>query len=100
MTESGLFGSLERARKAADAVRAATEKSHRDSARDPENAPTVILAKATTKVVLDSIPVENPVIREALIRKAGEIAGGYESSAKPLPTPSGDATTTKRFKQL
>lgn len=98
MTESGFFDSLQRARKAADAVRAGTEKAREQAVLDPASSPQVILAKAATKIVLDSASVEDPATRAALIKKAEEVATGYATGGRPLPTPSGE--TPKRTKQL
>ncbi len=98
MSESGLLGSLERARKAAEAVRAGTEKARESAALDPANAPQVILAEAATRMVLESLPVQDPALTEAMIKKAGKIATGYATGGtKPLPTPS-EASSTKRTK--
>lgn len=98
MPESTLLDSIQRARKAADAVRVGTEKAREAAALDPENAPQVILAKAATKIVLDSVPMDNPAVKEALIRKAGKIAEEYVAGTKPLPTPAGDLSANKREK--
>ena len=98
MSESGLLGSLQRARNAADAVRVGTEKARSEAALDPANSPPVILAKATTKIVLDSIPMDSPLLKEALIKKAGDMVASHQTGTRPLPTPSGETSYQKRQK--
>lgn len=98
MSESGFFDNFQRAKKAADAVRVGTEQARERAALDPASSPQVILAKAATKIVLDSASVEDTATRAALIKKAEEVAIGYATGGRPLPTPSGE--TPKRTKQL